>query len=143
MDIKSGNGIILSPNSAENREPNEEARLKQVHVFISTGRFHSFAEMRFFIDQRYTDDGDGVPSAFMREIELTNYEPGCIEAFHAAGPEPLVNLLSRGSYADQWLAGLDVSRTADSAICVFAPNQLRQPHRSSLEYLGSFNYQVQ
>lgn len=123
-------------------ESNEERHLKQVHVFISTGRFRSFSEIRSFIDQRYTDDGDRIPSAFMREIELTHYEPGCIEAFHAGRLEPLVNLLSQASYADQWLAALDVSRTADSAICVFAPNQVRQPRGSSLEYLGSFNYEV-
>lgn len=98
--------------------------------------------MRSLIDQHYTDDGDRVPSAFMREIELTNYEPSCIEAFHAARPELLVDLLAGVSYADQWLAGLDVSRTADSAICVFAPNQVRQPRRSSLEYFGSFSYEV-
>jgi len=98
--------------------------------------------MRSFIDPRYTDDGDCVPSAFMREIELTNFEPGCIEAFHAVGPEPLGNLLSEASYSPQWLGGLDVSRTADSAICVFAPNQVCEPRRSVLEYVGSFNYEV-
>lgn len=116
--------------------------MNQVHVFISTGRFRSFAEIKSFIDQSYTEDGDSIPSLFMREIELKHYEPGCIETFHVDQPEPLADLLSEASYANQWLAGLDVSLAADSAICVFAPNHVRQPGRSSLEYLGSFNYVV-
>jgi hypothetical protein len=39
-----------------------------VHVLISTGRFKSSHEMRSYIDETYTDDGDGIPSAFMREV---------------------------------------------------------------------------
>ena len=54
-----------------------------VYVFISTGRFRGFADMRAFIDETYTADGDGIPSPFMREIELKGYEPGCIEAIHS------------------------------------------------------------
>lgn len=142
MYVKSGDGITLSVNSAENRESNEEARMKQAHVFISTGRFRSLAEMRSFIDQRYTEDGDAIPPPFMREIELRNYDPGCIEAIHADQPEPLANLLSKASYADQWLPGVDASRTADSAICIFAPNRVRQANESSLEYLGAFDYRL-
>ncbi len=54
-----------------------------VHVFVSTGRFHSSEEMRRFIDETYTDDGDGIPSPFMREVGLSEYEPMCIEAIHS------------------------------------------------------------
>lgn len=42
-----------------------------VHVFASAGRFSSLEEMRAFIDPMYTEDGDMVPSRFMKEIELS------------------------------------------------------------------------
>jgi Immunity protein 22 len=45
-----------------------------VYVFLSTGRFRSLKEMRQFIDQTYTEDGDGIPSSFMREVGLSEYE---------------------------------------------------------------------
>jgi hypothetical protein len=113
-----------------------------VHVFISTGRFRSFAEMRAYIDQTYTADGEGVPSPFMAEVGLSNYEPGCIEAMRSSLGKavPLTELLAGTSYSDQWLAGLDGSRLADSAICVFGPNGLDRPKDCSLTYLGGFVY---
>jgi hypothetical protein len=114
--------------------------MDQVHIFISTGRFRSFKAMRKFIDKTYTRDGDGVPSPFIREIGLTSYEPMCIEAIFDGKPTPLATLLAQASYADQWLPKLDGERTADSAICVFAPNQVERPSETSLEYLGSYKY---
>ncbi len=113
-----------------------------VHVFISTGRFRSFDEMRAYIDETYTEDGDGIPSAFMREVGLSEYEPGCIEAIlsESRRPVPLAEFLSGASYSDQWLFGLDGSRLADAAICVFAPNEVRHPEQCSLEYFGAFPY---
>jgi hypothetical protein len=45
-------------------------------------------------------------------------------------------------YADQWLPRVQSERTADAAICVFDPNEVLQPRRSSLEYLGEFDYEV-
>jgi hypothetical protein len=113
--------------------------LPAVHIFIDTGRFKSLAEMSSFIDERYTEDGEGVPSAFMREVGLSEYEPGCIEAIYHEKPVALETLLDHASYAAQWLPKLDGSRTADAAICVFAPNRV-QGHRCSLEYVGAFEY---
>jgi len=113
-----------------------------VHVFISTGRFRSFEEMRTFIDETYTEDGDGVPSAFMREVGLSGYEPGCIEAIHHGWPVSLPELLAQASYADQWVPRLDGSARADAAICVFDPNTVEHPQRSLLGYIGAFEYQV-
>ena len=104
-----------------------------VHIFVSTGRFHSSAEMRLFIDQSYTEDGEAVVSAFMREVGLSGYEPGCIEAIYRPQVVPLAELLSGASYSDQWLPGLGGSRLADAAICVFTPNRIRHPERCSLE----------
>ena len=114
--------------------------MEKVHVFISTGRFHSFGEMRGFIDQTYTEDGVSVPSPFIREVGLSEYEPGCIEAIHEGSPTALADLLAGASYADQWLSKLDGKRVADSAICVFAPNRLSHPEDSSVEYIGAFEY---
>lgn len=91
-------------------------RTGRVHVFACTGRFGSFDEMRDFIDMSYTEDGDGVRSPFIREVELRHYEPGCIEAIHRPAPTPLKQLLERASYADQWLIQLDTWDSADAAI---------------------------
>jgi hypothetical protein len=111
-----------------------------VHIFISTGRFPSFDEIRVYIDETYTEDGDGVPSAFMREVGLSEYEPACIEAIPSESgmAVPLSVLLADASYSDQWLPDLDESRGADAAICVFAPNRIEDPEGCSLEYLGAF-----
>ena len=117
--------------------------MPRVHVFVSTGRFRSFAQMRKFIDQTYTEDGDGVPSDFMREVGLYDYEPGCIEAIHRRRPAKLATLLKDASYADQWLPKIkDAGRTADAAICVYHPNRVRHPRRTSLEYVGGFEFEV-
>ena len=116
--------------------------METVHVFITTGRFRSFDEMRAFIDETYTEDGDGIPSAFMREVGLSEYEPGCIEALHHSHAVPLAQLLGGASYADQWLPHVNGSLQADAAICVFAPNRVEQPQNSSLEYVGAFEYEV-
>jgi hypothetical protein len=113
-----------------------------VHVFASTGRFRSFKEMRALIEETYTDDGDGIPSAFMHEVQLSGYEPACIEAVHSGHIVPLSELLIGASYSEQWLHLLDRSRRADAAICVYAPNVVGRPQGSSLEYCGAFEYQV-
>jgi hypothetical protein len=115
-----------------------------VFVFVCTGRFRSFEEMRAFIEQAYTEDGDGIPSVFMREVALSGYEPGCIEAIHSQHPVPIGDLLTGSSYSEQWLPLLESTltepRLADAAICVFAPNKVSHPRGSSLEYLGLFPY---
>ena len=116
--------------------------MASVHVFVSTGRFRSFEEMREYIDEPYTEDGDGVPSPFMSEVGLGEYEPGCIEAIPSATgrPVPLADLLAGASYAEQWLPAVDPTRRADAAICVFEPNQVDHPAGCTLEYLGAFEY---
>jgi hypothetical protein len=116
--------------------------MRSVHIFISNGRFRSFSGMREFIDQRYTEDGDGIPSEFMREAGLRNYEPMCIEAvISSAGSEMPVNeLLTNASWSSQWLEKLPPEKRADAAICVFDPNTLQTPEATSLEYLGAFPY---
>jgi len=83
-----------------------------------------------------------VASQFIREIGLTGYEPGCIEAIHEGAPTALADLLAGASYADQWLPNVDGRRVADSAICVYAPNRVTRPSASSLEYVGACDYEA-
>jgi hypothetical protein len=111
-----------------------------VYVFLSTGRFRSLKEMRQFIDQTYTEDGDGIPSSFMREVGLSEYEPMSIEAIHSKYPLPPSELLTDASWSDQWLPRLRASAPADAAICVFEPNRVEHPQGSSLAYCGAFDY---
>ena len=114
-----------------------------VHVFVSTGRFRSFDELRAYVDATYTPDGDGIPSAFMSEVDLHAYEPMCIEAMaSASGPIPVAELIAKCSWADQWLPGIDAARLADAAICVFAPNCVPYPERCSLQHLGVVHFKV-
>lgn len=114
--------------------------MERVHIFISTGRFRSFDEMRAFIEETYSDNGDAIRSPFICEVDLSGYEPACIEALHSGRPVPLTDLLRGSSYSEQWLSQVDGSQTADSAICVFAPNRVGRPVGSSLQYIGPFEY---
>ncbi len=99
-------------------------------------------ELRGYIDQTYTEDGDGVASPFMREIGLSRCESACIEAVISASgsPEALNDLLSGASYWDQWRHEVDGTVVADAAICVFAPNQPHHPAGASVRHIGSFDY---
>jgi len=110
-----------------------------VHLFVSTGRFSSFEALREFIDPTYTDDGDFVPSTFIEEVRLDDYEPGCIETVCEPQPKPIRELLAGVSYAEQWLKFLDPRLIASEAICVFQPNTIARPANSSL-YAGAYYY---
>lgn len=113
-----------------------------LHVFISTGRFRTLEEMRNYIDETYTEDGDGIPSEFIEEVELDEYEPGCIEAFpsETGKPVPLAQLVAGASWSDQWLKNFDGTAMADAAICVFSPNVVENPSNCSLQYLGTCDF---
>jgi len=116
--------------------------MESVHVYISLGRFKSVSEMRVYIDKRYTENGDSIPSLFMIETGLSNYEPDCIETILSSSGKAVTvsELLDGASYYDQWLPQIDGQRIADAAICVFSPNVLATPAATSLEYLGKFDY---
>ncbi|PKB20610.1 immunity 22 family protein [Janthinobacterium sp. 64] len=117
--------------------------LPVVHVFACSGRFPSWEALQAYLAPTYTDDGDAVPSPFFLETGLTHYEPACFESAMLASPAPLAQLLDGVSYADSWLAQACADADgktvlADTAVCVFAPNQLAHPQRSSLHYVGSY-----
>src|SRR5688572_5214507 len=108
-----------------------------VHLFACTGRFKSFEEMREFIDPQYVEDEygevDSIPSPFMQEVDLTSYEPMCIEAIHSDETRPLPELLEGVSYGDQWVPQVPQSEVADAAICVYDPNIVGRPSGCSLD----------
>ena len=112
-----------------------------VHVFTCSGRFASREALEAYLSPTYTEDGDEVPSPFFLETGLTCYEPACFESAMLASPAPLAQLLDGVSYGDSWLAQACAdaqSVLADTSVCVFAPNQLAHPQRSSLHYVGSY-----
>ena len=116
--------------------------MAQVHIFISRGRFKSFKEMRSYIDPIYTEDGEATDSAFIKEVQLSEYEPMCIEAVHSEKVVPLAVLLKDASYSEQWLSKLDLTKEADATICVFEPNKVNHPKGSSMEYCGAHFYEA-
>lgn len=115
-----------------------------VHVFACSGRFASWEALQAYLAPTYTEDGDEVPSPFFLETGLTQYEPACFESALLPSPAPLAQLLDGVSYGDSWLAlacaDADGKKLlADTCVCVFAPNQLAHPQRSSLlHYVGSY-----
>ena len=121
--------------------------LPVVHVFACSGRFASWEALQAYLSPAYTEDGDAVPSPFFVETGLTHYEPACFESAMLASPAPLAQLLDGVSYTDSWLAQACADADgqhllADTAVCVFAPNQLAHPERSSLRHVGSYCYCV-
>jgi hypothetical protein len=118
--------------------------LLTVHVFVSTGRFPSFEQLSAYIDATYTEDGEGTPSAFMEEVDLHDYQPGCIEAItsESGRPVPVAELVAEASWSERWLPAIDGARTADAVIAVFSPNVVAHPERCSLEYLGMAHFRI-
>ncbi|MGK5055724.1 immunity 22 family protein [Janthinobacterium sp. LB2P49] len=118
-----------------------------VHVFACSGRFPDWEALQAYLAPTYTEDGDAVPSPFFLETGLMHDEPACVESAMLASPVPLAQLLDGVSYGDSWLpqACADAQAQgvlADTSVCVFAPNQLAHPQRSSLHYVGSYRYRV-
>ena len=112
--------------------------METVFVFVSRARFPTVDAAYEFVDQAYTEDGDLVPSRFVTEVALAEYEPMCIEVVHSPRALPLPELLQRASFAEQWVSQLDPTLLADTAVCVFSPNAVAQPEARSLTYVGVF-----
>jgi Immunity protein 22 len=116
-------------------------KAERVHVFASNeGRFASWDDLRAYVLETYTEDGDGIPSAFARETQQAAYEPASVECYWSERTVPLAQLMRGASYGDQWLASTP-NAMANAVICVFEPfNVLRAPEASSLTYLGAFPF---
>ena len=84
-----------------------------------------------------------MPSLFMREVGLRNYEPGAIETVRRDQPVPVADLLAGASSSDDWLRDPDESLLVDTAVCVFTPNRVANPAACSLLYLGLFEYSTE
>ena len=112
-----------------------------VHVWSVLGRFQSLAELNAYAHAEYNDDGDAVPSRFMREVGLRNHEPACIEVEHFDDARPLRESVEGASYGEQWASKIRPELLANSIICVYAPNEVYIPNASSLTYQGAFEYE--
>ena len=113
-----------------------------VFVFSSCGRFASSEEFRRFVEPSHNGDGELVPSPFMLETGCEGYEPACVEAGTSAAPVPLSQLLRGASYSEQRLASVPDATPADAVLCVYAPNVLSRPERSSMTFHGAIEYQA-
>ncbi|MGK5035531.1 immunity 22 family protein [Janthinobacterium sp. LB3P118] len=118
-----------------------------VHVFTCSGRFTSREALQAYLAPTYTEYGNEVPSPFFLETGLTQYASACVESALLAAPAPLAQLLAGVSHGDSWLAQACADAEAqgvqaDASVCVFAPNRLAHPQRSSLHYVGSYRYRV-
>lgn len=113
-----------------------------LHLFISKGRFNSEEELDQYIQPGYTEDGDKKHSPFMKEVGLSSFEPGCIEATFESEEYEIIKLLEGSSYEEQWLNNVPENIQANVAVTVYEPNLLSSPGSCSLEYLGSYNYEV-
>ncbi len=111
-----------------------------VHVFVSCGRFASADELAQFVEPTYTEDGDRVASKFMAEIGLESFEPMAIERVFYRKPIDLLSAIPSFSYADQFRIVRLEQTPIDAIICVYSPNIVRVPNRSSLDYVGAFKY---
>jgi len=113
-----------------------------LHLFISKGRFNSEEELDQYIKPEYTDDGDKINSPFMKEVGLSSFEPGCIEATFESEECEIIELLEGSSYEEQWLNSVPENLKANVAVTVYEPNVLTSPNLCTLEYLGGYNYEV-
>ena len=113
-----------------------------VYVFISIGRFPSTKALHDFLDPTYTEDGDLIPSPFMCEVDQSEYEPMCLERILIDEPIAVSQLLAGCSYASSWLPHINGKYQADMALCLFSPNHLEHPERSSLTYLGTVKFSI-
>ncbi len=120
------------------------ARIGGIHAFIAKGQFQSDTDLRAYFDPTYDAQGCMVPSPFMREIGLSDYEPGRITAIRRDRPVRASRLLAHISRGKEW-AGLRPGRTllADTAVCVFTPARVAYPRLCSLRYLGGFEYFIE
>ncbi len=118
--------------------PNGHGRAWETQAEVT----HTFGVLARLL--RHTKIRRWIPSAFMVEVGLADYEPAAIEVIQSDSgtPAPIAQLVARASYAEQWIRNLSTEKLADSVICVFAPNRVRYPTRCTLEYLGAFEYVV-
>jgi hypothetical protein len=120
-----------------------ERQMAVVHVFAASNRFRSESELHQFVDSLYSADGDRAPSRFMREIQLSNLEPMCIESVYSEEALPLTDLLDGVSYLPQWQEQIPPGVRASVAVCVFEPNVVMTPQNSTIAYIGPFHYEAE
>jgi len=113
-----------------------------LHLFISEGRFTSEQEVNEYIQPSYNEDGDQIDSPFMKEIALSFFEPSCIETTFENYSIELCKILQGSSYEEQWVNKVPDNEKANVAIAVYEPNEVKKPNKSSLKYVGRYNYET-
>lgn len=115
--------------------------MKLVHVFASTENFASEADLTRFVGPTYTPDGEEIPSRFGNEVGLSSYEPACIECMVSDTPSKISDLLSGVSYGRSWAHAIGAEASFCAAVCIFPPNLVATPERSSIQYLGAYEFE--
>jgi len=106
--------------------------MSKVHLFISSNSFNSEEEMDCYINPTYDENSEKINSKFMNEVIISNYEPMCIEATYEKKSMLLEKLLEGSSYFEQWSKNIPTSIQANMAVCVFEPNLIISPGKSTL-----------
>ena len=114
-----------------------------VHIYIADEESILEEDVYAYVNATYTEDGEQIDSHFMRDIGLTDHEPGCIELVIDPTPLPLPHLLEGCSYVDQWISQLPVDDCARVAVCVYEPNVVADPTNSKYRYVGGYGYRTQ
>jgi len=115
--------------------------MPSVLLFISLRGFESEEALARYLHPSYSEDGDMIPSDFIREVALTNYEPMCIEAVYEEEPTAVRHLVAGCSHADQWARRLPQDLKADVSVVVYSPNTVSFPEAARrLQFCGIFPY---
>lgn len=115
--------------------------MQLVHVFASSEIFATSADLTRFVRPTYTADGDEIPSRFGKDVGLSSYEPACIECMVSDTPRKISDLLSGASYGQSWAHTLRTEDSFCAAVCIFPPNVVVAPERSSLQYFGAYEFE--
>src|SRR5262245_46677071 len=118
--------------------------MDQVHIFCARGKFPDDQRLSRFVTPTYSEDGELIPSQFMREIGLIdNYDPTAIESERFDRPLELLAAIIGFSYSDQFRVVRVDPTLVDTVICVYSPNAPQTPQRSTLDYVGVFSYNAE
>lgn len=111
-----------------------------LHLYVANKCFKDNTHFEEYIDPNYDEDGDFFESSFMKEVQLEEYEPMCIEKVFIEDSIPAKDLLEGASYFEQWLKKVETDELINSAVIIYEPNRLVSPEKSIMKYLGEFEY---
>jgi hypothetical protein len=119
-------------------------------VYAWIGEFDSEVDFERYIEQSYTEDGDSIPSQFMRDVGLDWYDDDFQEFEYHSARRSIRIALSGHSYSESF-APLLIQRATELGIesvgAVFLLYELDNPpippsQDAPIRYIGSFPYRV-